>query len=205
MGLSCMKIAQYALLLAGLAAPILPLRANGQDAAPQSKTPAVVFIIRHAEKPVGEDKSPDLSPVGFTRARALPSLFVAAPGSGKLPRFPRPDFLFASAPSKGSNRPLETITPLAQALNLRVNADYADLETAQIAKRILSGAYAGKFVLICWHHGEIPALAKAFGVAHVPHAWDPDVFDQIWEIQWMDGQPQMVVLPQRLLPDDQQR
>jgi hypothetical protein len=202
-----MKILRYALpMLAALVVPTLPLQAaGGQDASLPGKTPAVLFILRHAEKPVGDDKSPDLSPVGFMRARALPSLFVAAPGSNKLPRFPHPNFLFASAPAKHSNRPLETITPLAQALNLRVNTDFADLETAQIAKRILSGAYAGKFVLICWHHGEIPQLAKAFGVAHVPHSWDQDVFDQIWEIQWIDGKPQMVVLPQRLLPGDAQR
>ena len=206
-----MASSRWALVLL-LAAYAAPLHATQAAAAPQTaaqnnapptqqiKSPAAVFIIRHAEKPVGDDKSPDLNPVGFTRARAVPSLFIPSPGH--FARFPRPDFLFASAPAKHSNRPVETITPLAQALHMKINTDYADIETVPIARRILSGAYAGKVVLICWHHGEIPHLAEAFGVADAPHRWDPDVLDQIWEIQWIDGKPSMVILPQRLLPGD---
>ena len=165
------------------------------------KAPAVVFIIRHAEKPEGE-KAAELSPMGFQRAAALPSLFLQPPGSGHLPRLPRPAALFATAPSKHSNRPIETITPLSQALKLRINEDYTDIETAPVAREVLSGKYAGKVVLICWHHGEIPHLAEAFGLADAPHHWDPDVFDKIWMIEWINGQPQLTILPESLLPGD---
>jgi len=167
----------------------------------QSKAPAIVFIIRHAEKPI-EDKDPNLTPQGFQRARALPSLFLQQKGSTALPRLPRPAVLFATAPSKHSNRPIETITPLSQALNLHINNSYEDRETTAVANEILSGKYAGKVVLIAWHHGEIPHLAKAFGVETAPKKWDDTVFDQIWMLEWVDGKVQFSTLPEKLLPGD---
>jgi len=167
----------------------------------QTKAPAIVFIIRHAEKPM-DDKNPDLAPQGFKRAAALPYLFLPVPGSSAAPRLPKPDALFASEAAKHSNRPVETITPLAQALHLQINHDYADRETAAVAKQVLSGKYAGKVVLICWHHGEIPHLAEAFGVVHPPTPWNDTVFDQIWKIQWIDGQARLTTLPQKLLKGD---
>ena len=140
--------------------------------------------------------------MGFERARLLPTLFLATSGSTAQPRLPRPDALFATDTSKNSNRPIETVTPLSQALHLRLNHDYADIETGPLAKEILSGKYAGKVVLICWHHGEIPHLAQAFGVTTAPSKWDPDIFNQIWKIEWVGGKAQMTVLPEHLLPDD---
>jgi len=170
-------------------------------AAADSKAPAIVFIIRHAEKPQDE-KDPNLTPQGFKRAQALPWLFLQQPGSSNLPRLPRPAVLFAAAPSKHSNRPIETITPLAQALKLRINTSYEDRETTPIANEILSGKYAGKVVLVSWHHGEIPHLAKALGVDDAPKKWDDTVFDQVWMLEWVDGKPQFSTIPERLLPGD---
>lgn len=167
----------------------------------QSKAPAMVFIIRHAEKPM-DDKDPNLTPLGFKRAQALPSLFLPTPGSSTLPRLPRPNFLFASEVSKHSNRPIETITPLSQAIRVRINHDFSDLDFNALAKEVLSGKYAGKVVLICWHHGEIPHLAQAFGVADAPHKWNETVFDQIWMLEWVDGKVQFSTLPEHLLSGD---
>jgi hypothetical protein len=161
----------------------------------QSKVPAVVFLIRHAEKPLGGEKNPDL-------AQVLATLFLQQPGSTRPPRLPRPDALFATDFSKNSKRPIETITPLAKALNLPINHDYADPETGALARQVVSGKYAGKVVLICWHHGEIPHLAQAFGVADAPRKWDERVFDRIWMIEWLDGKPQLSMLPENLLPGD---
>ncbi len=169
--------------------------------AADSKAPAIVFIIRHAEKPM-DDKDAHLTAQGYKRAQALPALFLQRPGSTELPRLPRPSVLFASAPSKHSNRPIETITPLAQALRLRVNTSYEDRETTAVANELLSGKYAGKVVLICWHHGEIPHLARALGVDDAPKKWDDTVFDQMWMLEWVDGKPQFSTLPERLLPGD---
>jgi hypothetical protein len=199
----------FALSVFGLAAllvlpaPVVTAVAQlSQADAPVSKTPVVVYILRHAEKPVGEGKDPNLTPQGFERAHAIPSLFMMAPGATQPARFPRPDSIFATETSKASNRPIETITPLAQALHLKINHDFADLETGPLARELLSGKYAGKVVVIAWHHGEIPHLAQALGVAKVPKKWDPDVFDQIWQIRWVDGEAQLTILPQRLLPGD---
>jgi hypothetical protein len=167
----------------------------------QSKAPAVVFIIRHAEKPM-DDKDAHLAPQGFKRAQALPALFLQQPGSSALPRLPRPAVLFASETAKHSDRPIETITPLSQALHLKINHTFEDRETTGVANEVLSGKYAGKVVLICWHHGEIPHLAKALGAGDAPKKWDDTVFDQIWMFEWVDGKVQFSTLPERLLPGD---
>jgi hypothetical protein len=164
-----------------------------------ANAPKAIYLMRHAEKPIA-DKDPNLAPQGFKRAQALPSLFVAMPGRTTMPPLLRPDFIFATAPSKNSNRPIETITPLAQLLHERIDADYQDIEA--LAKQVLGGKYAGKVVVICWHHGEIPRVAKALGVEDVPKKWDPDVFDQIWKIEYVDGHAQMSVVHEHLLPGD---
>ena len=194
-----MKFSRTILAVLLFCSAVLPL--SSQDTSLASRAPAVVFIIRHAEKPEG-DKLPDLNPQGFKRAAALPALFLPQPGSKALPRLPRPNFLFASDPTKHSNRPVETIAPLSQALHLRVNHDFADRETTPLANEVLSGKYAGKVVLICWHHGEIPHLAEAFGITDAPKHWSEDVYDQIWMIEWVDGKAQMTTLPELLLPGD---
>jgi len=168
-----------------------------------AKAPAVVFIIRHGEKPMGKD--PNLSPVGYKRAELIPTLFLPQPGSSKLPRLPRPDALFATAPSKNSDRPIETITPLSQSLHLRINEDFSDDDAAPLAKEVLSGKYAGKVILICWHHGQIPNIARALGVSDAPRKWDDDVFDQIWMLEWIDGKVQFTTLPQELLSGDSKK
>jgi hypothetical protein len=189
-----------------LPAPVVNARASQAQAdSVASKAPVVIYIFRHAEKPVGEGKDPNLTAQGFQRARAIPGLFVMAPGATQPARFPRPDFLFATEASKNSNRPIETITPLAQVLHLKINHDFGDTETGPLARELLGGKYAGKVVVIAWHHGEIPHLAQALGVANAPKKWDPDVFDQIWQVRWVDGQAQLTILPQRLLPGDSQQ
>jgi len=198
------KLNRYAVALFLAFAPM----AAQQQVAPAAqspdlakKAPAVVFILRHGEKPM-DKKSSDLTEVGFRRAAALPTLFLPQAGSSKLPRLPRPNAVFASAHSKNSNRPVETITPLAKALNLPLNQDFDEREVVPLADQVLGGKYAGKVVIICWHHGEIPHMAKAFGVTDAPKQWDDTVFDQIWMIEWIDGKPQFSVLPEHLLPGD---
>jgi hypothetical protein len=187
--------------LAGAAA-VAPGHSQAVAAAADAKTPSVVFLIRHAEKPT-DDKDPNLAPRGVERAEALPELFVQMKGAPP-PRLPRPDFLFASDASKHSNRPMETILPLSQVLHEKIDHDYVDLETGPVAKRILSGKYAGKVVLVSWHHGELKQLAEALGVTGV-HKWSPDVFDKIWKITWVDGQAQLTELPEHLLPGDSEQ
>jgi hypothetical protein len=197
----CIPAAMALALFAGA----IPEAPRAQQTAPpadlQSRAPAMVFILRHAEKPM-DDKDANLSAMGYKRAQALPSLFLLAPGSATLPRLPRPQVLFATDPSKHSNRPIETMTPLSQALHLRIDHDFSDLDFNALAKEVLSGKYAGMVVLICWHHGEIPHLAQSFGVTDAPKKWNETVFDQIWMLEWIDGKVQFSILPERLLPGD---
>jgi hypothetical protein len=127
---------------------------------PTARPPTTILIIRHAEKLT--DGRLDLSPTGFKRASLLPNLFVPA---GVRPDLPTPQFIFATHQSPHSNRPVETVTPLATALNLPIdntilNEDYVYSPGATL----LGGKYAGKVVLVSWHHGTPPQLATALGV-----------------------------------------
>jgi hypothetical protein len=157
--------------------------------------PAAILLIRHAEKLT--DGRIDLSPTGFARAKDLPQLFL-----GAHPAFPRPDILFATHQSKRSNRPFETIDPLSHALDLPVNTDFADDDYASLAKLLLSGKYAGKIVLVAWHHGTLPQFAAALGITPQPAPWPPAQFDRVWRIDWKDGAATLTNLPQELLPGD---
>jgi hypothetical protein len=151
--------------------------------------PAEVLIIRHAEQPA-RGSLVHLSDIGRTRAAALPHLFPA--------RFATPTFLFATRPSKESDRPLETLQPLAAALRLRIDDRFPDDSFAQLASTILTGAnYVGAHVLICWHHGMIPALAAALGAAHAPARWPEAQYDHVWQLRYAAG---AVTFDDRLAP-----
>ena len=66
--------------------------------------------------------------------------------------------------------------------------------------------YQGKTVLICWHHGTIPDLARALGATNSPDHWKSKVFDRVWQISYDDkGNTTFADRPQRLLPDDSRK
>ncbi|HEX3998984.1 MAG TPA: histidine phosphatase family protein [Pirellulales bacterium] len=160
--------------------------------------PRVVMIIRHAEKPEKEgEKDPNLSKRGFERAEALAKAIPE--------HFPKPDFLIATKRSKSSNRPAETITPLSNALHEPIEAKFKDDDYARVAREVLSDPkYAGKVVLIAWHHGKIPELAKALGAKDAPAKWKSSVFDRVWEIDYQNGTATLKNLPENALPGDSQ-
>ena len=85
--------------------------------------PVKALIMRHAEKP-DDQGDPNLSPAGRVRAKALVTWFPQT--------FGRPDFIFAAAVSKRSERPVQTVQPLADALGLEVHAQFADDDCAGI-------------------------------------------------------------------------
>ena len=195
--------------------------------------PSQIFIIRHGEK-LGDPKKDDdggrhLSVPGSARAADLPSLFFPPAGQfscglrlkneefhghyhhvpikSKPARFATPNFIFATARSKHSKRPVETVTPLATALDLPINDgfDDNDAEIKKMANAILTEhAFAGKIVLVCWHHGKIPDLAKALGVKRPPK-WDGKVFDRVWQITYPKGKASLEDLPQMLLYGDSKK
>jgi hypothetical protein len=127
------------------------------------------------------------------------------------PRFPVPNFLFATKPDSSSHRPLDTITPLGQALGIKVEDPYDNNDFAKVEKLIMKdhpGTYANKVVLICWHHGKAPDLAQSFGVPDQQlksmglDPWPGTVFDLVFMITWPNGTLNFTVDYQQLLFGD---
>ena len=168
----------------------------------KSAFPARILIIRHAEKPAKGEPSDDLSPEGFKRAEALPQLFGASAARSRP--LAKPDFIFAAAKSKHSNRSVETVTPLAKKLALDIDSSYGDKEAVKLARELLTNRrYAGKTILICWHHGRIPELARALKATDAPDTWSNDDFNRVWQIEYDAlGKASFRDLPQRLLQED---
>jgi hypothetical protein len=148
--------------------------------------PAQIILIRHADKPINPD-NPHLSRAGVKRADQLVSFITTDPA---MTRFGAPVAVFATHATKHDNgqRTQETVTPLARALKLPVQTPFLGKDYAALAKLILANpAYAGKTVLICWNHEEIPQLAAALGVAPRPPKWKGSVFDQVYVISYQGG------------------
>jgi hypothetical protein len=161
-----------------------------------AQAPATILLIRHAEKLT--DGQIDLSPTGFERAKLLPQLFAP----GHIPALPTPQVLFATHQSKHSNRPVQTITPLSVTLHLPIDNTIENDNYTELAQKLLSGQYAGKVVLVAWHHGNLPALATALG-ATLPYAKWPDTqFDRVWKIDYKNNKAILTDMPQNLMPGD---
>lgn len=164
--------------------------------------PRTILIIRHGEKPPEGDESVHLSKQGEQRAAALHEMFEK---SEKHPKpFPVPDDVFATAATKHSKRPIETVKLLVDLLRLPFNKEYADDDFKKVAKDIFhSKKYEGKTILICWHHGKIPELARALKVADAPGKWKDEVFDRVWQITYdATGKATFSDLPEHVLASD---
>ena len=147
-------------------------------------------------------RSSELSPEGEKRAAALPGLFKKS--DARPDPFPAPDFIFAAKDSKHSHRPMETVAPLAKSLDLKVNDEYAEEDFGLLAHELFhKPKYAGKTVLICWHHGKIPALADKLAIVGAPNKWHGDVFDKVWQADYDKyGKVEFRMRPQMLMPGD---
>lgn len=162
---------------------LLPAGVAAQPAAPR---PAQVILIRHAEKPADPD-DPHLTPEGVTRAAQLVPFITT---DAAMTRFGLPVAVFATQSRKhgGGQRTQETVAPLAKALKLPVQTPFPSKDYAALAQRILATrSFAGKTVLICWNHEEIPQLAAALGVTPEPPKWKGSVFDRVYIISYHDG------------------
>ena len=143
-----------------------------------------IMVIRHAEKPglyadtqyfgvnptgdiAGEAGSKHLITTGWQRAGALVTLF--APPWGSKPGLATPASLFASDPESKSNgsdaddsgpsqRPYETLTPLAAVLNnLTIDVDFKKSHYDKMVAKALDQDGA---VLIAWQHEDIALETK---------------------------------------------
>ena len=133
----------------------------------------LILVMRHAEKPA-DDADPHLAPAGAARAQTLAAYIPTTFGD--------PDVILAAAVSTHSARPFETVEPLAMACGVAVQTPFKDAEYAAQAHALRTDpARKGKRIVVCWHHGEIPALMQALGAprASYPDPWDPTVFNLI--------------------------
>ena len=137
-----------------------------------------ILLMRHAEKPTDDD-NPNLTPLGYQRAQRL-AAFIPA-------QFGRPDFIFAAANSKKSMRPVETATPLAQSTGVPLDTTFRDKDYKELATALLNDPrFAGKLIVVVWHHGDIPELAHKLGAKEgtYPQQWPGAVYNQILQFAY---------------------
>ena len=93
-----------------------------------------------------------------------------------------PNAIVVAADSKQSHRPRLTVEPFAKAAKLPIDNRFANKQPADLAAELRAN-YAAKVVLICWHHGQIPALLRALGAAPetlLPNGkWPKTVYDWV--------------------------
>jgi hypothetical protein len=184
--------------------------------AKRKKSATKIMLMRHAEKPAkdgapygvtleGKPNKESLQPRGWQRAGALVHLFAPTNGHVQNAALAKPQFLYASKPlrRKGSRRPIETITPLAEKLAIRINSYYERSDVEGVVDEVFS---CRGVVLMCWQREYIPEIA-----AHIlgterglPQSWPEDRFDMIWvfDLDRRSNSYRFRQIPQRLLMGD---
>ena len=144
---------------------------------------ATLLLIRHGEKS-GDPLDPGLTAAGEARAQAYVAYF-RNPAAGAAA--PQPSCLIAAADSPNSQRSRLTLAPLAASLGVPIDAAVADHAFAVLAQRLLGEArYDHATTLVCWHHGQILALAQALGAppSSLPAAWPDAVFGWLLRLDY---------------------
>src|SRR5277367_3516138 len=152
-----------------------------------------VMIIRHGEKPTikhqppfgvsqdGEQDWESLTVRGWLRAACLGRLFNPAGNQFPDDTLDRPTLIYASAArdpgvaleqdeDSKSKRPLQTVTPLAQELNVAPVLDFGKGQEAALAIQVL--AQSG-VILISWQHEAIGEIARNLVAGNGPKATIP--------------------------------
>ena len=150
--------------------------------------PEVIYIIRHAEKPLkpplsgvdfaGGHNEHSLLPRGWQRSGALAALFH--PDFGPVRAGLRtPTALVAPSwghPGKtAAHRSYQTIQGLSERLGLPITSQFAQGQEQQLADSLVR-SHSG-VVLICWEHTHIPVIASRLpvvGGAAIPRKWPGD-------------------------------
>jgi broad specificity phosphatase PhoE len=173
--------------------------------------PDKIMFIRHAEKPdetgtlLGVDETgradPNhLSVRGWQRAGALVRFFAPV-GQPLANGIATPSAIFACKPSNGANsvRPYYTVLPLAAALGITVNQEYAKCDDVHLfeAMQALSG-----IALVCWSHDPIPSIVRKISgeLPGIPAKWPGKRYDLVWILErdgpgWSFSQVGQMLLP----------
>jgi hypothetical protein len=149
------------------------------------------MIIRHGEKPEEGNPDPGLDPDGksdprsltargWQRAKALAGFFY----DPSARHIARPGYVFAAKPNDESQRPLQTVTPLATRLWPPAGVSPAfDASHDQDDFPGLVGDVMAKTgtVLISWEHKRIPVIVEHLpDPPTVPPKWPGERFDLVW-------------------------
>jgi len=182
--------------------------------------PEVIYIIRHAEKPLGPPLSGvdfdggqnehSLLPRGWQRSGALAALFH--PDSGPVRAGLRTPTVLVS-PSWGhpgktaAHRSYQTIQGLSERLGLPIASRFAQGQEQQLAASLMRSCSG--VVLICWEHSHIPSIASSLPVVSrtaIPRKWPGDRYDVIWSFTLVPGPDparySFGQIPQQLLAGD---
>jgi hypothetical protein len=164
-------------------------------------SPEVIYIIRHAEKPLkpplsgvdfeGGQNEHSLLPRGWQRSGALAALFH--PDSGPVRAGLRtPTVLVAPTwghPGKtAAHRSYQTIQGLSERLGLPIATQFARGQEEQLADNLVRSCSG--VVLICWEHSHIPVIASSLPVVSrtaIPRKWPGDRYDVIWSFTLVPG------------------
>ncbi|MFK7750554.1 MAG: hypothetical protein AB8B65_19335 [Kordia sp.] len=160
--------------------------------------PKEILILRHAEKPA-EASNENLSTKGYERAAALAYYMPAT--FGKI------DHIFAAGVGHKSHseRPRETITPLAERLDKKVHDSYLKYQYKEMITHIFSDdKYTDSTIAMAWQHTDIEAIANAFGTKDVPTSkWPGSCFDLVWKLIYNgDKTYTLTQIPQLLMYGD---
>jgi len=114
----------------------------------------IVILVRHAEKTIvpPENKDPDLSPAGLSRAQELAKMF----GNTGIAAIYVTQF----------KRTQQTVKPLADKIGIPVTQVEAK-KTAQLVKQIRA-RNAGQVIFIAGHNNSVPEIIRAFGGPQLP-------------------------------------
>jgi len=176
-----------------------------------------IMIVRHAEKPAtdftpygltinGKRTKESLTARGWQRAGALANFLAPANGHFQHPLLAQPQFIYASRfiKRRGSRRPIETITPLAEKLAIKINSDFPRFAVDKLLENVLG---CKGVVLICWQREYIPKIAASIMGSDeiVPAEWPEARFDVVWvfDRSRSSARYRFHQVPQRLLMGDQ--
>ncbi|MGI8815796.1 MAG: hypothetical protein ACR2G2_11140 [Pseudonocardia sp.] len=173
----------------------------------------LVMVIRHGEKPGSasslpghdENGNPDdssLTEIGWNRARKLADVFDPGQGPSR-PGLASPKAIYAAGANDNGEgaRTRETVKPLADRLGIAVNTKFGKGDEESLVKAV--SAQPGP-TLISWQHGEIPAIAEAFGsvTPTPPQDWPDDRFDMVWTFTATANGWRFAQVPELALPGD---
>ena len=179
--------------------------------------PAVIYIIRHGEKPAdlpaavhgqpapvptapfgvdyqGNQNEHSLLPRGWQRSGALAALFdpaLGVPQAGLLVPTALLSPSYVDKDGKDStteHRTYQTIQGLAERLNVQIAHDLMEGEEGTLADSVVSTRSG--VVLICWEHRHIPDIAANLPTIPgtvIPQKWDGERFDVIWTFTLVPG------------------